>query len=191
MNTPRKFKRCQRFNDQGHAHALTFSCFRQQQFLVKERSCQWLIEAISEAREKHEFHLWAYVIMPEHVHLLIWPTVPDYSISRILTSIKLPVTRRALAYVRQSALDFLPKMHDLQPNGKEAYRFWQRGGGYDRNITEPTTVWSEIEYFHANPVRRKLCERPEDWKYSSAATYAGQNGPITIDMQSLPRTKDG
>ncbi len=191
MSSPPKFKRCQRFNDQGHAHALTFSCFRRQQFLAKDRSCQWLIDSIAVARDTQQFHVWAYVIMPEHVHLLIWPTEPEYSVSRILSAIKLPVSRRALAFVRKSAPQFLPRMLDRQPNGNQAHRFWQRGGGYDRNITEPQTVWAEIEYIHANPVRRSLCERPQDWKWSSAAIYAGQPGPLAIDRESLPRTQEG
>ena len=48
----------------------------------------------------HDFDLWAYVLMPEHVHLLIYPKADDYSISAILTDIKQPVTRKALKYIR-------------------------------------------------------------------------------------------
>ncbi len=83
-------------------------------------------------------------------------------------------------------------MLDRQPNGDEHYLFWQRGGGYDRNVTEPRTVWLEIDYLHANPVRRNLCERPEEWSWSSAADYTGQkSGLLTIDFESLPRTPEG
>jgi putative transposase len=185
-----KFKQCRRFNDAGHAHALTFSCFRRQPFLLKDRTCQWFVDAIAACRHAHGFHVWAYVIMPEHAHLLIWPTTPEYSISRILSAIKLPVTRRALAFVRKAAPEFLPRMLDRQPNGTQSYRFWQRGGGYDRNLTEPATIWAEINYVHANPIRRMLCERPEDWKWSSAGAYAGLPGPLTIDFESLPRTNE-
>jgi REP element-mobilizing transposase RayT len=81
-------KRCRRINDPGHAHSLTFSCFRRQAFLSKDGSRRWLIEAIDRARSKHEFHVWAYVIMPEHAHLLIWPNDVNYDISDILSSIK-------------------------------------------------------------------------------------------------------
>jgi putative transposase len=192
MQPPSHRKRCRRINEAGHAHALTFSCYRRQPFLTKDRSCQWLVDSIVSAREKHRLHVWAFVFMPEHVHLLIWPTEENYSISRILESIKLPVTRRAVAYVRRNAPTFLERMLDLQPNGKQAYRFWQRGGGYDRNIIEPRTVWGEIEYMHANPTRRGLCLRPEDWLYSSAADYLGIRASlIPLDKDSLPRTEAG
>jgi len=44
-------KRCRRFNEAGHAHALTFSCFRRQPLLSKDRSRQWLVKAIEKGTE--------------------------------------------------------------------------------------------------------------------------------------------
>jgi REP-associated tyrosine transposase len=87
-------KHCRRYNDPGHVHALTFSCVHRQPFLNKDRSRKWFIDAVERARTKHHFHVWAYVIMPEHVHLLIWPAAPDYDIGEILNSIKQSVSKR-------------------------------------------------------------------------------------------------
>ncbi len=95
-----KQKTCRRYNIIGDAHALTFSCYKRQPFLARDRARTWLVESLDTARKKHTFDLWAYVLMPEHVHLLIFPTTDDYSISAILTDIKLPVTRKALKYIR-------------------------------------------------------------------------------------------
>jgi putative transposase len=181
-------KTCKRFNDPGHAHALTFSCYRRQAFLSKDRSRLWLAEAVERARSRYHIHVWAYVVMPEHAHLLIWPTVAEYDVSEILYAIKKPVTTWATSFVRQQAAGFLPKMEDRRPSGEIHYRFWQRGGGYDRNVVEPGTALRHIEYIHFNPVRRGLCARPEDWYWSSAADYAGlREGPIRVDRESLPR----
>jgi putative transposase len=155
--------------------------------LNKDRSRQWLVDAIDRARQAHPFHVWAYVIMPEHAHLLIWPAEPEYEISDILNSIKQSVAKRALIWVKRHSPAFLKHMADRQPNGDLHYRFWQRGGGYDRNVIEPSTVGYEIDYIHNNPVRRKLCARPEDWLWSSAADHAGfRVGPLRLDLQSLP-----
>jgi putative transposase len=148
----------------------------------------WIVEAVELARKQHSLHVWAHVIMPEHAHLLIWPTTSQYSISKILSTIKLSVTRRALIHVRHNAPQFLKRMEDRQPNGNVHYRFWQRGGGYDRNSMEPKTIWNQIEYIHANPVRRGLCKCAEDWEWSSAGCDVGlRDGPIVIDRSSLPR----
>jgi putative transposase len=180
-------KTCKRYDNPGEAHALTFSCFRRQAFLSKDGSRQWLVDAIDKARRRLSFHVWAYVIMPEHAHLLVWPTQPEYRISKVLKSIKKSVANRALAFVRHNAADFLPFMEDRQPNGTTHYRFWQRGGGYDRNVFESFTVFQQIEYIHNNPVRRGLCLRPEDWLWSGAADYAGlRAGPLRLDRESLP-----
>ena len=59
-------KTCKRYDIPGDAHALTFSCFHGQPFLSKDRTRTWLVEALDRARSKHSFHIWAYVIMPEH-----------------------------------------------------------------------------------------------------------------------------
>jgi putative transposase len=189
---PMHRKTCQRINEPGHAHALTFSCFRRQPFLTKDRSRTWLIEAIKRACRKRQFDLWAYVIMPEHVHLLVCPRERVYSVSMFLKSLKQSVAKKALGYVRKQAPGFLSRMEDLQPNGDVHYRFWQRGGGYDRNLTEPATVWAEVDYIHANPVRRGLCERPEDWPWSSAGEWREVgSGLLRIDRDSFPRTSEG
>jgi putative transposase len=180
-------KSCKRYNEPGHAHALTFSCFQRQAFLDKDRTRLWFVEAVDRARQKLGFHVWAYVIMPEHAHLLVWPTELKYEISDILSSIKQSVAKRALVYVREQAPAFLSQMADRQPNGQVHYRFWQRGGGYDRNVYEPKATHLHIDYQHNNPVRRGMCERAEEWIWSSAGDYAGlRTGPLRIDMQSLP-----
>jgi len=85
-------KRCERWNTPGQAHALTFSCYCNRPFLSKQRTCEWLVQAIDAARRRHAFDLWAYVFMPDHVHLVIYPRCEDYSISRILLSIRQPVS---------------------------------------------------------------------------------------------------
>jgi len=180
-------KTCRRWNEAGHAHALTFSCFHRQPFLARERACHWLVAALRGAVVAHQFDLWAYVFMPEHVHLVIWPRRPNYDISRILPAVKLPVTRAALSYLRRHAPQYLARLQDRQPGGKLAHRFWQRGGGYDRNLFTDEEVWEKINYVHENPVRRGLVQRPEDWLWSSARYYEGNaDGVLTPDFDSLP-----
>ena len=61
--------------------------------------------------------------------------------------------------------------------------FWQPGGGYDRNITSTEALRAMIDYIHANPVRRGLVARVEDWEWSSARWYVGIQ-PVRIEMDS-------
>ena len=168
------------FNEPGHAHELTFSCYARHPFLRSERTCGWLAEAIEAARTKHQFELWAYVFMPEHVHLIVYPANSRYEMRRILAGIKSPVSRRAIDYLQSSNSAWLVKI--TRQRGTRTERlFWQSGGGYDRNITSGKTLLSMIEYLHLNPVRRGLVERAVDWKWSSALWFEHSTGPIPVD----------
>jgi putative transposase len=134
-----------------------------------------------------QFDLWAYVIMPEHVHILLRPREQIYDMSRILWRIKRPVAQRAIAYLEHNAPEWLARLTVRHPDGRSERRFWQAGGGYDRNITEVKSVYCVMEYFHQNPVRRRFVERPTDWEWSSARWYQGIRPlPLEID-QTLPR----
>ena len=177
-------------NFSGHAHELTFSCFHGLPLFKNDRTCQWLADSINQARKKHEYDLWAYVIMPTHVHLLVHPRKEHCKISAILKSIKLPVAKRAIRYLRDHDPKWLNKLTTHHNNGSVDYRFWQRGGGYDRNIIEPTTLLKSIEYIEANPVRKELIDSSASWKWSSAAWHAGSRDvPLSIDsipMEFIP-----
>jgi putative transposase len=160
----------------GDARLLTFSCFQRQAFLSRGRCCEWFLDALERSRRTHGFDLWAFVLMPEHVHLLIYPGHELHRAADMLYTLKKSVTNRALAFIRREAPEFLIRMEDRQANGHVSYRFWQRGGGYDENLYTPAKIWGKIDYIHANPVRRGLCERPTDWKWSSARAYEHDPG---------------
>ncbi len=173
-------KRLHRFDEPGHARELTFTCFHGYRFLSRDRTRQWFIDAIVAARLKWPFDLWAYVIMPEHVHLLVYPRAPELKIGRVVEEIKEAVARRAITHLETSAPEWLPRI--TVPEGKRIRRrFWQPGGGFGRNAVELPTVHRMIEYIHANPVRRRLVDRAEDWQWSSAGWYTGIR-PVPIEM---------
>src|SRR5260221_12896969 len=71
------------FNDPGHAHELTICIANRHPFLQSDLTCGWLGPAIEAARTKHQFALWAYVFMPDHVHLVVFPRRLDYDIEDI------------------------------------------------------------------------------------------------------------
>jgi putative transposase len=110
---------------------------------------------------------------------------PDYEISRILKSIKLSVSRRAIGFLKTHSPVWLDRLKVTWPNGRTEYRFWQQGGGYDRGIYEDRVVLASIEYFHMNPVAAGLVEAPTDWRWSSARWYAGMDG-VLLEMDPLP-----
>jgi putative transposase len=116
--------------------------------------------------------------MPEHVHILLVPSLPEWPVPKILQAIKRPFARRVIRRWRELHAPVLNRI--VQPSG--AFRFWLRGGGYDSNVESPELLWVMIEYTHLNPVRRGLVLDPIEWRWSSASWYEGLSaGPVTID----------
>jgi putative transposase len=174
-----------RFNTPGDPHFLTFRCYRNRKFLKYDRTRKYVVRAVLAARYKHRFDVWAYVIMPDHLHLLIAPDEENYSMSEILKSIKQPVARKAINYLKENRSAILRFLE----TGLERpeYRFWQDGGGYDRNVDSAEVLGEIMKYIHLNPVTQGLVENSEDWCWSSANEWINDiPGPISIDKKSFP-----
>ena len=178
-------KRCKRYDVPGDAHCLTFSCFRRQPLFGGKIAPLWFCEVLDSVRRKEPFDLWAWVIMPEHVHVVLWPHQGS-RIQRILRFLKRPVADRAIVWARDHAPAFLPRMAIRHSDGTVSHHFWQPGGGYDRNLRSPADVHEKINYIHGNPVRRGLVKDPRDWPWSSwRAWNEGADGPVRIDRGSV------
>ncbi len=185
MTLPHR-KRRKSFDEPGDVHFLTFSCFQRLPLLNRDRSRMWMVDALRLGLKKDRFHLLAWVIMPEHVHLILVP-VGDTKVSSILTTLKQSVSKRALLWLKNNSPEFLKQLKDTQPSGRTFYRFWQRGGGYDRNLRSVRDLHEKIRYVHENPERRRLCNRAIDWKWSSARTWAtGEDDLIPIARHLVP-----
>ncbi len=112
MNRPHNRHRKSRrpWNEAGHAHELTFSCFGRLPLLSYDCICQWLLDAIDTARARWDFDLWAYVLMPEHVHMLVYPRRPHYEIATFLKSVKQSVARKAVSMLRKNEPEVLARL---------------------------------------------------------------------------------
>ena len=167
-------------NNPGEAHYLTFSCFKKRHFLSRDRTRQYVIDALERSRARYGFDLWAFVIMSNHVHLLIYPPGDNDDMGKIEVAIKLSVSRRAMNYLRRHNPEGLRVLETGQQD--TPYRFWQQGNGYDENVASPEAIFEIIRYIHENPVRAGLCEEPADWQWSSAREWRKQgSGPLRLD----------
>ena len=130
-----------------------------------------LARCVDTAGEETSIQLVGFVFMPEHLHLLVYPTVPNPSISRYLARIKQPFSKQIKDILVGQGSPLLPKLTVLERPGKACFRFWQEGPGFDRNLFTPEAITSSLEYIHNNPVKRELCRRAVEWKWSSARYY--------------------
>ena len=175
-------KRVKHYDEPGHAHLLTFSCFHQMPLLTNNLWRKWLSEAIDIAVDAQRFHLVAFVYMPEHVHVLVWPTEEEYHTGKLLWSIKRPFSSRIKGGLQEQRSPLLGKLTVRERPGKSAFRFWQEGGGHDRNLVELDGLATVAEYIHNNPVRRGLVETPDKWKWSSGGHSHRPDEPADPDL---------
>jgi putative transposase len=165
------------YEEPGYVRELTFSCFRRMPLLTNDFWRALLSRSIDAAAERHHWRLTAFVFMPEHVHLLFYPLPGASSIDRLLKAIKRPYSYRIKHLLESHRSRLLERLTIRQRPGTKTFRYWQEGPGYDRNLETEAAVLAAIDYIHMNPVRRKLCTRAIDWKWSSIHFYVDPTAP--------------
>ncbi|MFG0244374.1 MAG: transposase [Phycisphaerales bacterium JB054] len=162
-----------RYESPQQARFLTFSCYRRLALFQNDKIKTAFAEHLLECELELRFRLLEWVVMPEHVHLLLVPRLPEMPVPTILRRVKEPFARRALARWRTLRAPILERLVDSRGNT----RFWQRGGGYDRNILTDDELFEKTRYIHENPVRRGLVDDVRDWRWSSVGWVScGESG---------------
>jgi putative transposase len=179
-NTSPVRKRLRRREVIGQVRFLTFSCHRRLPLFASAPIREVFVDALAAAHATHRFRLYGWVLMPEHVHLLIRPDHDAADVATILRSIKQPVAQRTVQRWRELNARVLSRLAVSQ--GRT--RFWQAGGGFDRNVRDADEFRRELLYIHSNPVKRGLVFRPADWMWSSARWYLGIPSRPEIDADS-------
>jgi len=183
-NTTKPRKKLKRYDIPGHAHELTFSCYHRFDYLNDTTSCLLFLDELERARDLFKFKLWAYVLMPNHVHLLLFPYEAPCKMSKILQSIKGCASKRYGEHLKATA-PHTYQSYCIGIGDKKRFRFWQAGGGFDRNLWNAKAIHSSINYIEANPVRAELADAPEEWQWSSAHARLWNEGVIP-DREDIP-----
>ena len=147
-------KKLKRYEGVYNSRFLTFSCFERRKLLDSPKVRDEFVERLEYVHSKMEIDLYYWVVMPNHVHLIVRPLSDDVTVAKYLHFLK-----RTFAYRQLKALRGL---------GLGIPQFWQAGGGYDRNLYSDEEFHEKTNYIHENPIRAGLVPRPEDWRWSSA-----------------------
>ena len=162
-----------RIYGQGDWHFITCSCYRRLPFLNSAPRRDLFLKILEETRKKYQFVVAGYVVMPEHIHLLIGePKIKDPSV--VMQVLKQRVSLRARNKKRKTKHQ-LTLLADNLPRA-----FWQPRG-HDFNIATKRKYIEKLNYIHYNPVKRGLVESPELWRWSSFRHYwYGEEGPVKV-----------
>jgi REP-associated tyrosine transposase len=147
---------------------MTFCCYRRRPLLTTDVANRTFETALERVRRSFKLCVYGYVVMPEHVHVLV--SEPQRAtLAVVLKSLKQGVSRRLIG---------------------DAEHFWQKRY-YDFNIRNYRQFVEKLKYIHRNPVKRGLCERPEDWEWSSFRHYAtGCEGRVEIESEWTARKRE-
>ncbi len=157
-----------RYQQTGDFHFITFSCYQRLPYLAGPLAKQTFEEILETIRKRHGFYIAGYVLMPEHVHLLLSEPkqIPLASMIRVL---KGETSKR------------LKGMH---------VQFWQRRY-YDFNVFTEDKRTEKLRYMHRNPVVRGLVKKPEDYPWSSFHHWStGEEGRVEIESQWTARRRE-
>jgi putative transposase len=157
-------------------HYVTTVTHQRTPFFLSENTSELFVRVLDETRKTDPFKLIAYVIMPDHVHLLINPI--DLDVRRTINLIK----GRSSRLIRQALRDETPGTSASRPT-----RFWQKGFS-SIDIYTYEFVVQKVRYIHMNPVRAGLVKTQAEWKYSSygvGTPLRTLDSPIEIDERSL------
>ena len=171
-------KKLKRYYGKGDLHFITFSCYRRFALLGTARARNVFVHALEEVRRKYSFMIVGYVVMPEHVHLLIGESKKGTP-STVIHSLKLRVSKRMRrGERRQSSFQ-----RSLSFRGGETGlpQFWQKRF-YDFNVYSAAKRREKLEYMHRNPVTRKLVKDPKDWVWSSYSLFYSGRGTSLVGI---------
>jgi putative transposase len=158
-----------------HLHFITCSCYRRLPFLGAGRSRDCFVSILERTRQRYRFVVVGYVVMPEHVHLLI--TEPEVGTPSTVMQVLKQRTAHALLPKRKRRDR---RQRSLFPD-EPGRAFWQ-ARFYDFNVWTTKKRVDKLRYMHRNPVKRGLVESPEQWRWSSYRYYLlGESGPVRMD----------
>jgi putative transposase len=124
---------------------------------------------LERVRRRYGFVVAGYVLMPEHVHLLVGET----SFSSLAVAVQV---------LQQQTSKRMMKRGKTQ--------FWQ-ARYYDFNVHNEKKTVEKLRYMHRNPVKRGLVEKPEQWRWSSFRHYAtGEVGYVEIESEWTARKRE-
>ena len=166
-----------RYYGAGYLHFITTSCYQRRALLGTPQNRDLFLEVMERVRRRHGFVVVGYVVMPEHVHLLL--SEPERGDPSVVMKVlkqsfarQLLVRCRAGVDQRQTSLWRIP----LTERHVWQHRF------YDFVVFTEKKRVEKLRYMHRNPVVRGLVLAPEQWNWSSYRHYAlGERGPVLVN----------
>ena len=176
----------QTFIDKWYAYFVTWTVVEWLHLFEKAPYRQIVMYSLDHLRTHKRTQLNAFVIMPSHIHAILWPD-DGVNLSNVTRDFK-RFTSRAISQQakaqNESAYLSVFKNARLKNRSKESsiYQVWQEGSHAEAIFTEKFAR-QKLEYIHCNPVRAGLVETADEWPYSSVRAYSfGEETYPPVDL---------
>ena len=150
------------YDHEGHIHFVTFSCYKRRTLLQPDQAKRIVIGELGSRLKKFDGLCPGFVIMPEHVHALVWFPATD-QISRFMNKWKERTSVALKRMYRTQFSSYFSKIDEADPIWQARY--------YGFNVWTRHKVEEKLDYMHRNPVEAGLVKAAVDWKWSSARWY--------------------
>jgi putative transposase len=170
--------------DPDHLYFITTTAVERVHIFSRDCIKQVIVKSLQFIHTQHWINLYAFVIMPNHIHLMV-RFFPGYQLPGVMRDFKKFTSKQIFhsfeEHSDQEVLGFLSRAAQSSP--KQTFKVWE--DDYDaRNVFSSDFLWQKLEYIHHNPCRPqwKLAKKPEEYAWSSARYYiTGQHSIILVD----------
>ncbi|HEY4358108.1 MAG TPA: transposase [Acidobacteriaceae bacterium] len=163
---PSRLKRDQK--DTRNLHFLTWSCGDRQPFLLEPGAMEFVEATLEQVRRDYDFYITGYVLMPEHVHLLM-SEPKNGTVAEAMSALKGSTSKKLIC-------------------GRS--RFWLPRY-YDFNVFTEKKRLEKLDYIHQNPIKRGLVATAEEYRWSSCRHHMlGEFGVVEIESQWTARQRE-
>ena len=203
----------QRFQHSNQSHFVTFSCYRRLPLFASPELFDLFVRSLEEMRRRFEILIYGYVVMPEHVHLLM--SEPEVvALAEAIHFLKLSFAKKTRGLCSVASQVGAPKIrascgkgserganlgHEVNPLACSGHAmryeasesFWQKRY-HDRNVRDYREFKAKLRYLHRNPVKRRLVKDAAEWRWSSFRHYAlGEVGVVEIESEWTAQDREG
>jgi REP element-mobilizing transposase RayT len=142
-------------------------------------------EALNEARQSGEFALYAYVLMPNHLHVITDSLLPP---SKTLQFINGITSRRIINHLKENNYETsLAKLrHEIRPR-RYSHSLWDHHPNV-RLLLSESMLMERVNYTHQNPVRAKIVDHPQEYRWSSVRCWNRrpfEDEPLLMDIDRI------
>jgi len=133
----------------GTSYFVTTRCWEGRNVFQVTENAEILVQTICRYRDQSHYSLHEFVVMPNHLHLLLTPSP--------ITSLE-----KAVQLIKGGS------SHTIHKERENSVKIWQEGF-HDWTIRDAHDWQAKVEYIWLNPVRARLADSPKDWRFSSAS----------------------